>query len=444
MSLRPSRSTRRRSRHEARIRGAGSRSARGPLTLEQLEGRQVLAALFASETYVVSTLADAGPGSLRQAILDANAHKGADAIDFSVAGTISLKSALPSITESLEIDGASDLGYVGRPVVTLDFQNSAGLVVAAGADGSVIKSLSLVDSSNAGISLAASGVTVAGNFIGLRADGTTIESNRGDGVAILAGAHDNVIGSGGSASTFQLSNVISGNRGNGVSITGPGATNNHVAMNFIGTDLSGTLRRGNGGNGVVITAGASKNLIGGEATGGNDPTKGVFVRPPQGNLISGNYAGGVLISAGAEFNQVSGNYVGTKASGLAPLGNALDGVAIVGADNNSLLGTTLNQNPFVFSNVLSGNGGNGLRITDSDNTTVYANFIGLGRNNKTPVPNGGNGLLVSGNSQGVTLGGVIPLGNVISGNKGKTLPSGSNCAPRYRPTREPAALAASV
>jgi len=739
-SLRTARTNRHRSRHDGRGPSAGSRSSRGPLTLEQLEGRQVLAAFVASETYVVNTLADSGPGSLREAIIAANAHKGADAIDFSVAGTISLKSALPAVTDSLELDGSSAPGYAGKPIVTLDFQNNAGLVVSVGADGSVIKSLSLVDSSGAGISLSASAVTVAGNYIGLRADGVTIEGNRGDGVAILAGSHDNLIGNddpvksiqyftpagmslqpvkglqglrggnrpgeylisgttgdngdgllfvgpitatggksypvrvpgamstsvygpdnlggnrvrlvgsyinsgsdtrhgflfegttadltngtgtyttidvagatftyvhstmgglavgnadgptvgdpqgtgeaflydvatkqfigdirfpdsisstaygiwhnggtnyticggfsrlsidpnqplgqgflvdydsstgqfshwkalnypkgfdvvthfegissteagvytlaassahtgsalpgsfvtvrrnadgsfsdgvwvdlaypgaeatimtsvSGSALTgvglgvnggmqwfqatvdsgFQLSNVISGNRGAGISITGVGATNNHVAMNFIGTDVTGTLRRGNGGNGVVITSGATGNLIGGEATGGNDPTKGVFVRPPQGNLISGNYANGVLISEGAESNQLSGNYVGTTVTGLAPLGNTLDGVAIVGADNNSLLGTTLNQNPFVFYNVLSGNGGNGLRITDSDNTTVYANFMGLGRNNKTPVPNGGNGLLVSGNSQGVTLGGVIPLGNVISGNKG--------------------------
>ena len=419
-SLRTARSSRRRSRHDGRGRGlsAGSRSARGPLTLEQLEGRQVLAAFVASETFVVNTLADSGPGSLREAIIAANTHKGADAIDFSVAGTISLKSALPTVTDSLELDGSSAPGYAGKPVVTLDFQNNAGLIISAGADGSVIQSLSLVDSSGAGISLAASAVTVAGNYIGLRADGSTIESNRGDGVAILAGSRDNLIGNDDSTSAFALSNVISGNRGNGVSITGVGATKNIVSMNYIGTDITGTRNRGNGGNGVLITAGATGNLVGGEATGGNAPTKGVFVRPPQGNLISGNYANGVLISEGAELNQVSGNYVGTKASGLAPLGNALDGVAIVGADNNSLLGTTLNQNPFVFYNVLSGNGGNGLRITDSDNTTVYANFMGLGRNNKTPVPNGGNGLLVSGNSQGVTLGGVIPLGNVISGNKG--------------------------
>ena len=196
MSLRAVLSNGRRS-HEhgyGRDRKAGNRSVRGPLTLEQLEGRQVLAAFVASETYLVSTLADSGPGSLREAIIAANAHKGADAIDFSVVGTISLRSALPAVTGPLELDGASAPGYAGKPVVTLDFQNNPGLVISAGADGSVIQSLALVDSSGAGIRLSASAVTVAGNYIGLRADGVTIESNRGDGVAILAGSHDNLIG----------------------------------------------------------------------------------------------------------------------------------------------------------------------------------------------------------------------------------------------------------
>ena len=43
----------------------------------------------------------------------------------------------------------------------------------------------------------------------------------------------------------------------------------------------------------------SANIIGGQATGGNDPTAGVIVRPPQGNLISGNRGNGVLITNGA-------------------------------------------------------------------------------------------------------------------------------------------------
>ncbi len=213
---------------------------------------------------------------------------------------------------------------------------------------------------------------------------------------------------------FQLSNVISGNGGNGIGVYG--ASGNTIAMNNIGTDASGTLKLGNAKNGILVTDGASANLIGGQATGGNDPTAETIVRPPQGNLISGNRGNGVLISGRATQNVLSGNFVGTTATGDTALGNRQDGVAIVKAGGNSLVGCTFEQSPFVFYNVLSGNSGNGLRITNSNNTTVQANFMGAGADNTTVVANGGNGLLVSGSSKNTQVGGVIPLGNVISGN----------------------------
>jgi len=230
-----------------------------------------------------------------------------------------------------------------------------------------------------------------------------------------------VMGGGGSAAYqaqvnvgFQPSNVISGNGGNGVAIAG--GSDNVVAMNLVGTAFSGKAAIPNRGNGVLLTNGSSGNLIGGFATGGNDPTSGVFARPPQGNLISGNRGNGVSITGNATANTLAGNFVGTTGSGNAALGNALDGVAIVGASGNALLGTTFRQDPFVFYNVLSGNGGNGLRITNSNDTTVQANFTGLGANNATVVANGGSGILVNGTSARTIVGGPIPLGNVNSGN----------------------------
>jgi parallel beta-helix repeat protein len=218
---------------------------------------------------------------------------------------------------------------------------------------------------------------------------------------------------------FQLSNVISGNVGNGVAIAG--ANDNRVAMNNIGTSFAGTAAVPNRGNGILVTNRASGNMIGGQATGGNSPVSyngstPVFVRPPQGNLVSGNRGNGILLTGGATGTTLSGNFVGTTPSGTAALGNGQDGVAIVGASGNSLIGTTFPQNPFVFYNVLSGNSGNGLRITNSNDTTVWANFMGLGANNATTVANGGNGLLVSGTSQRTLVGGPIPMGNGISGN----------------------------
>src|SRR5262245_12679228 len=75
-----------------------SRSCR--LAVEALEARDV------PSTFTVSNLLDSGPGSLRQAILRANAHPGPDAVRFapSVQGTIALTSQL-AITDDLAIRG---------------------------------------------------------------------------------------------------------------------------------------------------------------------------------------------------------------------------------------------------------------------------------------------------------------------------------------------------
>jgi hypothetical protein len=158
----------------------------------------------------------------------------------------------------------------------------------------------------------------------------------------------------------------------------------------------------------------------GQAAGTNNPTgsKGnttpVFQRPPQGNLISGNLADGVLINGASTGIILSGNFIGTDELGTIALSNGGDGVAIANANNNSLIGCTLFQNPFVFYNVIAGNIGNGVSLTNANNATVQANFLGMGADNATSVPNVGNGLLVAGTSQATQVGGVIPLGNVIS------------------------------
>src|SRR5581483_3660295 len=90
---------------------------RAQLSLEALEHRLV-------PTSVVSNINDSGPGSLRQAIIDANAASGACVIDFNIADSgvqdIQLASALPDITNSVTIDGTSQPGYGGTPLIELN------------------------------------------------------------------------------------------------------------------------------------------------------------------------------------------------------------------------------------------------------------------------------------------------------------------------------------
>lgn len=213
----------------------------------------------------------------------------------------------------------------------------------------------------------------------------------------------------------KLANVISGNGGDGVKIDGAGSLDNSVVADYIGTDATGSVSVGNAGNGIEITHGARLNTI-----GGNTPTSPAFTgRPADGNVISANGGDGVLITNGATYNTLSGNFIGTDATGLQPLGNTFDGVAILnGSNNNSLIGTTFVQQPFVYLNLICANGGNGLRIDNSDNTTVQANSFGLADDNYTPLGNQLDGVLIEGTSTNTQFGGVIPLGNISAGNGG--------------------------
>jgi hypothetical protein len=431
-------------------------------TIERLEDRSVLS------SYSVVNLNDHGAGSLRQAILDADSVHGADVINFNVTGTIKLTTGpLPPIIDTVNIDGRTAPGFVVTPKVEIDFNHFSGLQFIPGTSGSALRSLSLVDAADNGVTLNGGGGTlIAGNFIGLALDGTpagngvnglalyassgntiggtsaearnVISANRFNGIDLIAASNNDILGNyigtdvtgtidrGNKMAGIMMTagsnniiggaqgNLISGNDGNGIGLYT--ASNNQISMNSIGTDVTGTIGLGNAGNGILLTNGSARNMIGGEATGGNDPTNGVFVRPPEGNLISANSGDGVLINNAAMQNQLSGNFIGTRASGNSSLGNSLDGVAIVNANSNSLIGCTFQQDPFVFYNVISGNGANGLRVTNSNDTTIQANFFGLGADNRTGLGNTLNGVLVEGSSTRTTMGGPIPLGNVDAAN----------------------------
>jgi parallel beta-helix repeat protein len=387
---------------------SGSPDRRFRPLVEQLEERRVLS------TFTVANLNDSGAGSLRQDLLDANKTAAADVIDFQVAGTITLTSgALPAVTNPVTIDGTSAPGFATTPVVEVDANGFGGLSFNAGSAKSALKSLAIVNASGDAVTLNGKSISLFGNYIGLLPTGTP-SGNAGNGLTINASSSGDTIG----GSATGAGNVISANTGNGVAISG--SVNNVLISNFIGTDPTGTKAYGNGSSGVLLTNGAKFNILGGTVSGeeaGTQPQNFKGTRPPEGNLISGNGRYGVLITNQSNFNLLEGNFIGTANSGLSALGNHLDGVAITNhSNNNSLEGTTQFLDPFIYYNVVSGNFGNGLRITDSDGTTIQADFFGLGSDDNTPVGNAGNGVVVEGTSANTTFGGRIPLGNCVAAN----------------------------
>jgi hypothetical protein len=85
-------------------------------------------------TYLVSSAADSGSGSLRQAILDAVANPGSDEIHFNIGGggaqTISPLSALPTVSDGTTVDATTQPGFSGTPLIQL-----SGVVVPSGVAG---------------------------------------------------------------------------------------------------------------------------------------------------------------------------------------------------------------------------------------------------------------------------------------------------------------------
>ena len=219
------------------------------LSYERLEVRNVLS------TFSVINLNDGGAGSLRQAMLDANSSPGADTISFNVAGTIRItSSALPKLTDQVDIDGRTAPGFSSTPAIEVDYNGHRGLRFYEGSSGSAVRSLALVDASGAGVTLkGVDEIIVAGNYIGLRSDGSAA-GNKGQGVDIVD-SFSNTIG----GSTAVERNVISANRKNGIRLKN--SSQNEILGNYIGTTVSGNAPLGNGDDGIKLEK-SDGNVIG--------------------------------------------------------------------------------------------------------------------------------------------------------------------------------------
>jgi subtilisin-like proprotein convertase family protein len=184
---------------------------RGQLTTTQLAP----AAIF----FVTNAL-DGGPGSLRQAIADANTIGGADQIHFAIPGVgphiIATLSPLPTIVDRVTIDGRTQPGWAGTPIVFVDGTSSGapcGLCFNAfGADGSAVLGLGVQNVPGDGIRLDDAWACVVDEcYLGIDPSGTVAAPNT-NGVAVLNSKFDRVGAARG--------NLISGNIWNGVYLAG--------------------------------------------------------------------------------------------------------------------------------------------------------------------------------------------------------------------------------
>jgi photosystem II stability/assembly factor-like uncharacterized protein len=390
-----------------------------------LASDQTLDFAGARQDFVVTNTNDAGAGSLRQALLDANAAGGRDRITFNIPGsgvrTVALNTPLPAATDPVVIDGTTQPGFAGTPVVELRGSNilsssPAGTVVAGPGSGlnltagdSTVRGLVINGfGGGSGILIQTGGNNrVEGNIIGLDPTGTVRRANGGAGVAVQSSS-GNVIG----GTSPSQRNIISGNSGGGVVVSG--GAGNLIKGNYIGTDVTGALSFADSGGGWGVSLGdGNPSATTDSVVGGTEPGAG--------NLISGNSAGGV--NAAGHGSVVQGNYIGTDAAGAAKIGNGGSGYGLkVSGVNVVVGGTTPAARNLISGNLI------GVRFDFFSATpavTFKGNYVGTDATGTAKVGNG-TGVYCLGNA---LVGGTEPgAGNLISGNDGAGIQFDSNVA----------------
>lgn len=325
-------------------------------------------AYAAPATFTVINTNDAGAGSLRQAIIDANSNGNAvdmDVIEFDISGsevhTITLASALPVITQKVTIDGYSQTGAQQNTAVApmplnssikvevnLDAITSDALTVTA--DETVVKGLALFSSTpkTSYITFNANNVVFSGNFVGLRADGLTRVDNEGtDGVTLIAfgdgysgcqlgglNPEDRNVIATLSKSVSTGSIVIGGDdcivRGNYIGLAKDGVTdvggdldyNNmfEAANGIVSGSNTGLIVGGSQSGAINVLSGTSLSQL---SIGGSDG----YV---QGNYFGTDYTGSVNsgISNGAGITAGTGNLIGGTSPGEGNVFAGLSGAAV--------------------------------------------------------------------------------------------------------------------
>ncbi len=361
----------------------------------------------AATTFPVTTTADSGAGSLRQAILDANANAGPDTITFNIPGTgpflILPLTLLPPLTGGTTLDGTTQPGYAGTPLIELSTFSGAGLRMT-GTGANTIRGVCLHDF-NVGVQIESNDNHLEGCFIGTDPTGTAGPGN-GTGVVITAGTSGNVIG----GPAPGAGNLISGNA-TGIQSTGGGA--NVIQGNLVGTDVTGNSVLPNG-DGISLT-GTTGFLVGGS-------------NPGEGNVISGNTADGIHVSVGNGCT-IQGNKIGTNSAGTESLANQYGifssnaPALVIGGDFNAGEG-----------NLISGNQLDGINIAGSVGTVVKGNTIGTDPAATQPLGNGGAGVYLDQNSTDALIGGVASgEANAIAWNQNGVYNLGVRNAIRANP-----------
>jgi hypothetical protein len=354
----------------------------------------LLAASASAATFTVTNTNDSGPGSLRQAITDAN-NAGSGTVAFSIGSgvhTIIPLSVFPDVAAGVTIDGSTQPGYAGTPLIELNdslvpVAPSLGCLNSSG----TIRALVINRCSGRGLFMVAGTVTAC--FIGTDVTGHTALPN---GVGVTAWIGMCTVG----GSTDAEGNLISGNQTD-LMVAGQGTDISH---NKIGTDVTGETALGFGGSAGIFVQNETtasvhdnvivahsigiecfysdhttiySNFIGVSASGHALPnTIGIHVYQSNfteigtsgGNVIARNVGAGIQVDGASIRNSIRGNSIHHNGIGI-DLANTSSGDGVTGNDfGDGDSGPNLLQN-YPFLNSVSSIAGQ-TTITGTINTTA--------------------------------------------------------------------------
>ena len=379
--------------------------------MEMLEHRLVLS------TFWVTNTGDSGAGSLRDAIVLANANAGPDTIEFNIptsdpgfadgAFVIQPLSALPALSDTTggtTIDGATqtaidDSNPLG-PEIVLDGGSTGGLWdsgLGLVSDDNQVHGLNIRNFSQYGVWITGDAATITGDYIGTDATGTVAMGNVGAGIR-LDHAANTVIG----GTTQAERNVVAANGTHGIWVRDL-SSDTSIRGNFLGTDASGTVALGNY-NTTIYVDNSPNTIIGGS-------------EPGAGNVISGSQAGhGIAIAGDSPSTLIQGNLIGTDVTGTLDLGNHHDGICVGSRFDTAFpSGTQIGGTDPQGRNIISNNA-NGITITYGGGNVIQGNYIGTDATGTQNMGNPGRGIRLN-NSSDNLIGGNLPgSGNLISGD----------------------------
>jgi hypothetical protein len=373
-----------------------------------------LAAPLTANTYTVTSTADSGVGTLRQAILDANTNPGADTIAFNIVGsgvhTIAVASALPTITGPTTVDGYTQPGSSANTnptsmglntVLQIEIDCSAVgatncLKVAA--DDVTIKGLVMNRAPQYEIDVLDThqNFVLEGCFLGTDPSGTQIPAPFHGSLRFNQNHTNGRVG----GTTPAARNLIGVDNGAGLllAVGPPGFIDGLVAGNLIGTDVSGKHPIGLGGAKGINILGGTNTVIGGTS-------------PDARNVINGGInVGSGTPSTGATGNFIRGNYIGIDVTGTITFTCHNECIRL--NDNANTVGGSAPG----AGNRIGGSDSSGIFVQQSSSgSVIQGNFIGTDETGTVRIPNPTYGIRVYQATGGVTIGGINPgEGNVIS------------------------------